>query len=420
MPKRTEEALERDQNRLVEIHTARLASTQELGWLFRPLAVCPFPAASLGKREVIDRNGKKHEEHYVLWTRRAGNIKVEILGHPDYGIPHGQDTLVILYLAYEARRQGSRKIKVNFYRDFMRMFEMNPNDGRKYRLVVQSLQRIRNAKYSWEVEGETGREKGLHFLYIDEYDLYCDPKHPDQRPLFDQYILLSERFWHEIDSHRIPSNLKAVVALKSQPARLNFYVWLSYRTGQAYAETIGKGQGPARIVIPFWGPAGLQAQMSSLIQERYNFRIHVKRWLKAVLQVWPECPAWIDGDALIVHVERLSQLDVMPKETDAPRILPKPESPKKETSTCPKCGQVRTLEPGKKSSERGYLMPDYWSCSGGCKPVSVDAICKHCRKPMERQKSRNPKDYLYFCSQCQHYEPGEHYWLMHSVAVKQE
>ena len=83
MPKRTKGALERDQNRLVEIHTDRLASTQELGWLFRPLAVCPFPAASLGKREVGDRNGRKHEEHYVLWTRRAGNIKVEILGHPD-------------------------------------------------------------------------------------------------------------------------------------------------------------------------------------------------------------------------------------------------------------------------------------------------------------------------------------------------
>ena len=223
MPKKTDETLQREKDRLVEIHAARRTLTQELGWLFRPLAVCPFPAASLGKRQITDRDGSKHEEHHVLWSRRSGNVRVKILGDPDCGVPHGQDTLVILYLAYEARRQGSRKIRVNFYRDFMRMFEMNPNSGWKYRLVVDSLRRIRNAKYSWEVEGEAGRERGLHFLFIEEYDLLCDPKNPDQRPLWDQYILLSERFWHEINTHRIPGNLKAIVALKSQPARLNFY-----------------------------------------------------------------------------------------------------------------------------------------------------------------------------------------------------
>ena len=416
MPKKTEEALKKDLHRLVEIHADRLTLSQDLGWLFRPLAVCPFPAASLGKRQVTDRDGSKHEEHHVLWSRRAGNIKMEILGHPDYGIPHGQDTLIILYLAYEARRQSSRKIRVNFYRDFMRMFEMNANSGWKYRLVIDSLRRIRNAKYSWEVEGEAGRERGLHFLFIDEYDLLCDPKNPDQRPLWDQYILLSERFWHEINAHKIPSNLKAIVALKSQPARLNFYVWLSYRVGMAYQETIGRGLEPVRIVIPFWGEKGLQAQMSSLIEERYNFRIHAKRWMNSVLKVWPNCPAEIDGDALAIHVTSQDQLDVQLKDTDAPRILPRPkplEIPEASRSVCPACGQERTLKPGKQS-RKGYRMPDYWHCAGACKPVSAEAVCPECGRVMA-EKNKGRADYFYQC-QCGVAKAGEDYWLQHGVS----
>lgn len=345
MPKVTEEAKKKGQILLAEIHADRQLKEQELGWLFRPLAVCPFPASPQGKREIIYK-GKKTEEYQILWTRRAGNIKVEVLGHPNFGVPYGQDALIILYLAYEARRQGSRRIKVNFYRDFMRMFEMNPNSGWKYRLVVQSLQRIRNSKYSWEVEGDGKRQTGLHFLYIDEYDLYCDPKHPDQRPLFDQYILLSERFWHEIKTHHIPSNLKAIVALKSKPAHLNFYIWLSYRAGQIYRETVDKGFEPKVIFIPFWGPNGLQDQMSSVIEEKFAYRREVKKWMKSVKEVWPNCPAGIDGDALVIHVTSKDQLDVQLKDTDAPRILPRAKPvplPETSRSVCPTCGGERVL-----------------------------------------------------------------------------
>lgn len=411
MPKKTDETLQREKDRLVEIHAARRTLTQELGWLFRPLAVCPFPAASLGKRQITDRDGSKHEEHHVLWSRRSGNVRVKILGDPDCGVPHGQDTLVILYLAYEARRQGSRKIRVNFYRDFMRMFEMNPNSGWKYRLVIDSLRRIRNAKYSWEVEGEVGRERGLHFLFIEEYDLLCDPKNPDQRPLWDQYILLSERFWHEINTHRIPGNLKAIVALKSQPARLNFYIWLSYRVGLAYQETLGQGLAPVRIDIPFWGEKGLQNQMSSLIEEKRNFRVHARRWMDAVLKVWPNCPAVIEGDGLVIQVTGQEQLDVMPKETDAPRILPRPKPgklPEASRSVCPACGRERTLKPGRQSRQ-GYRLPDYWQCAGGCKPAPAGALCPECGQVMaERNKGR--ADYYYQC-ECGVVKAGEDYWL---------
>lgn len=418
MPKITTAAIERAKKLHVEVLSDRELHTQELGWLFRPLAICPFPAYSLGKRTVIGADGKSRQEYEILWVRQSNNIKVKILGDPEYGVPHGQDTLVVLYLAFEARRQGSRRIKVNFYRDFMRMFEMNANSGWKYRLVVESLRRIRNAKYSWEVEGEA-REQGLHFLYIDEYDLYCDPKNPDQKSFFDQYILLSERFWQEISKHHIPSNLKAIIALKSKPAHLNFYIWLSYRVGQAYRETIDKDLGPKLIHINFWGPNGLQSQLSSKISKPNDYRKEVKKWLIKVKEVWPLCPAEIEGDALRICVTGEDQLDVLPKDTDAPRILSKPkpaELPEVCRSVCPECGGERTLKAGRQS-RKGYRMPDYWACAGGCKPVSADALCPDCGQVMqERNKGR--ADYTYFCPGCQRYEAGENYWLNYGCNIK--
>jgi len=413
MPKSTDEAKERKRGLIAEVNADRQLKEQDLGWLFRPLAVCPFPAYSMGKRKVINANGKIAHEYEILWKRRAGAIKVEILGHPEFGVPHGQDTLIILYLAYEARRQGARKIKVNFYRDFMKVFEMNPNDGRKYRLVVESLRRIRNASFSWEVEGEYGRERGLHFIYIDEYDLLCDPKNPEQPPLWDQYITLSERFWDEIRKHRIPSNLKGIIALKSRPAHLNFYIWLSYRIGAVFQETIAKGKEPKTFLIPFWGEQGLQEQMSSVIERKNDFRIQVKRWMQSVREIWPNCPVEIEGDALRICVTKEEQLDVLPMATDAPRILPKPgEIPEKPQNVCPACGSLRTLKPGKQS-RKGYRMPDFWLCAGGCKPVSAEAVCPECARVMA-EKNKGRADYYYQC-ECGVVKAGEAFWSENST-----
>lgn len=422
MPKKTLATIERAKELLAEIHTDRHLNTQKLSWLFRPLAVCPFPAYSLGKRTVISSDGKSREEYEILWVRQANNIKVKILGDPEYGVPHGQDTLIVLYLAMEAKRQGSRKIKVNFYRDFMKMFEMNPNDGRKYRLVVDSLRRIRNSKYSWEIEGETGRETGLQFMYIEEYDLYCDPRNPEQPALWDQYIVLSERFWHEISTHHIPSNLKAIIALKAKPAHLNFYIWLSYRVGQAYQKTVGKGLEAMGIHIPYWGENGLQSQLSSKISKFNDYRKEVKKWMKIVKEVWPRCPVEIEGDALKIHVTAKDQLDVQPKDTDAPRILPRPrppEIPPARRRLCPKCGEERTLQEGRISPQKNFRLPDWWKCSGGCLPEAADAICKQCGQAMQVQ-NKGKGDYTYKCLQCGHLEGGENFWIQNSVFNRKE
>jgi hypothetical protein len=349
-----------------KINNDRISISQQIGWLFRPLALCPFPAQCLGKRKVTDMDGNEDEEYHILWRRKSGNITVEVLAHPKHGVPFGQDTLIILFLANEARKQGSRKIKVNFYRDFMRMFGMNANSGSKYRLVIESLRRIRHSQYSWEVEGEPSREKGLHYMYIDEYDLYCDPKKPDQKLLFDQYILLSERFWYEIVNHKIPFNIDAVLHLKSKPAYLNFYIWLSTRIGMLNAERKDKELEKIDIHVPFWGENGITQQLSTRMKRRPDFRKWIKNWLDKTKELWPLCPVTIDGDALHFEVSSDTQMDVQidPRIEIGKAARKAINDSKKDSIPCPVCNTLMELREGKKTN-RGQFS-NYYRCKN-CK-----------------------------------------------------
>jgi len=401
--------IEQQKEQVAKIQVDRPLQSQEMGWLFRPLALCPFPSKPLKKR-IIFKGQEVDAGLETLWQRRSGKLTISITADPRFGIPYGQDILIVLYLAVEARRQSSRKIVVNFYRDLMEMFGINANSGYKYRAVQASMARIRNALYKWELDQGPTRETGGNYLYIEEWDLYFDPKNPQQRPLWDQYILLSERFWYEINKHKIPFNLEAARHLKTKPAYLNFYLWLSYRVWNAWDECPG-----GNVLIPYWGDCGLQSQMSSIIEQRYNFRIQVKNWLTAVKELWPRCPVAIEGDALTICVTAEDQLDVMPKDTDAPRLLPQPklpEIPEASGNICPQCGRERILKKGKQS-RKGYRMPDYWQCTGGCKPVSAEAICPDCAQAMV-EKNKGRADYYYQC-ECGVVKAGEDFWVQRSA-----
>lgn len=72
-----------------------------------------------------------------------------------------------------------------------------------------------------------------------------------------------------------------------------------------------------RPLSHFGGIAGFN-QMSSVIEEKRNFRIQVKNWLATVKKIWPRCPVEIDGDALRICVTGEDQLDVQPKDTGRP------------------------------------------------------------------------------------------------------
>jgi len=405
-----------------KINEDRLNLAQEISYLFRPLAICPFPARGLPKIKIIrTKMGIEVEEkaYETKWERKNGNIRVEITANEKYGVPYGQDILVILYLAREATKQKRRDLKINFYRDFCRMFEINANDGRQYRKVQTSLQRIRHSQFSWIDESDPKRERESHYLYIDDIDIYFDPKNPDQKPVWgEQTIKISERFWNEIMTHKIPFNVESVRYLKGKSAHLNFYIWLSYRVWKAWNDKLN-GAGNGTVFIPFWGKVGLQNQLSSQISRRNDYRKEVKKWFSAVQEIWTDCPVEIDGDALRIHITDASQLDVQEgiessgkrlRKARQAKAIERAKSPIAEFEYCD-CGELMKPKRGK-PNRNGITQSDYWQCEtcNTIKPMS--AFCISCfRKTGKVYPLR--QDYgtgEYRCPSCKGTFPVESYW----------
>jgi hypothetical protein len=78
---------------VVPIRDRRETGTQELSFGARPFILCGLPIRRLPAGTLT-------------YTRRNGRFFLEIVGHPEFGVPFGQDRLVLLWLAprrYEDR-----------------------------------------------------------------------------------------------------------------------------------------------------------------------------------------------------------------------------------------------------------------------------------------------------------------------------
>ena len=106
----------------------RDAHSQELASNSRPFVLCGLPIRCPLPGSL------KH-------TRRNGRFTLEIVGHPDFGLPYGQDRLIPLWLATLAVRQRSRMVLFDSGAEILRTFGL-PVDGVHYRRLVAGFKRI--------------------------------------------------------------------------------------------------------------------------------------------------------------------------------------------------------------------------------------------------------------------------------------
>ena len=276
--------------RIESISMARMgdgSARQELVYSSRPFVLCGLPVRR-PKKNVL-----KHER------RTAGKFILQITGHPDYGLPFGQDRLIPIWVATLALRQQDRFVSFKSAAEILDTFGLH-KDGNTYRRLVDGFQRIFGATIFFGTNEERGPASiydGARFHFFDKMQVWYT-KHLDQQQLlsenFQNQILLSENFWNELKRHPIPINLEAIKILANAPAELDFYTWLVWRCWTAQKETR----------IPLLGEAGLIRQLG--ISEKtaaFEFRRQIKRWLAHIKaeDIWPECPAVLDGDSLVLQ-----------------------------------------------------------------------------------------------------------------------
>jgi hypothetical protein len=268
------------------VRLKRESTRQNLGFSSRPFVLCGLPV-------------KRPAKGVLLHERRNGHFVLQVTGHPNYGLPWGQDRLVPIFLATLAIRQQTPRITFDSATEMLDSFGLQQG-GSQYRRLVAAFQRIFGATIFFGTDARRQRATVVHrarFNFMSEARIWYS-RDPDQTLLpgdCQNLIVLSEEFYREILSHPIPTDLEAAKALSSSPAALDLFMWLSYRCFTARG----------RERVPLFGTFGLGSQLGSVSYVRpRKFRGKLDGWLDLVRTMWPECPASIDEHGTGLFVDR--------------------------------------------------------------------------------------------------------------------
>ena len=266
------------------VRMRREQASQALGFSSRPFVLCGLPV-------------KKPPKNQLLHERRNGQFVLQVTGHPDYGLPFGQDRIVPIFLATLAVRQQSQTIRFKSATEMLDTFGMQQG-GSQYRRLVAAFSRVFGATIFFGSDTQLEKARVVHkarFNFMQEAQIWYT-RDPNQRFLpgeFENVVVLSEEFYREVTAHPIPTDLEAVKVLSSSPAVLDLFMWLSYRCFTT----------KTREAIPLFGNFGLARQIGTVEYSRpRRFRQMMEQWLTMIRAVWPECPAAIskDGEALLI------------------------------------------------------------------------------------------------------------------------
>lgn len=275
--------------KMAEARLARERGEQEMGIALRPLVMCGLPL-----RRVEGS----------LWSRRCGEYRVDIIAHPDFGVPYGQDRLIPIFIATLFVYQGcpaSNEVHFSSMRDMLRLFGL-PVDGKTYRRFQEGFARVSKSFFSLERTFLNNRGRKVrqteNIPLLSKVRLWRDEdlsKPPDAGA--DNVIMLNDALAREIREHPIPVDLQVVKALATFPGALDLYQWQSWRSFFVQEETH----------IPLEGEAGLFAQLGFQPgQPEKEMRRKVRAWQEQIRFLWKDCPNRLseDGQAFLLYPAR--------------------------------------------------------------------------------------------------------------------
>jgi hypothetical protein len=180
-----------------------------------------------------------------------------VTGHPEYGLPWGQDRLVPIFLATLAIRQQSQTISFASAAEMLDTFGMHQG-GAQYRRLIEAFKRVFGATIFFGTDVLRQKARVIHqsrFNFMSEARIWYS--HHTEQPTLPgdcrNTIVLSSEFFREIIDHPVPTDLEAAKALSCAPAALDLFTWLSYRCFVAKCEER----------IPLFGDFGPANQLGS-------------------------------------------------------------------------------------------------------------------------------------------------------------
>ena len=94
----------------------------------------------------------------LIYERRNGNFVLQITGHPEYGVPFGQDRIVPIFLATLAVKHKSPVVRFESAAEMLATFGLH-NGGKEYRRLVDAFERIFGATIFFGTDRQTGKAR---------------------------------------------------------------------------------------------------------------------------------------------------------------------------------------------------------------------------------------------------------------------
>ena len=241
--------------------------TPDRGFMARMMALCSLPRSNPGNRKEYTRvNGP-----YTLYLNAMAGSKLPFGSGP---------RLVLAWLCTEAVRTQSRDIVLGrSFSEFMRTLGITSVNGPAQTRLRNQMKRLFSCSVSM-VYTEATRQASAYAVIADTTDFWWNPKQPDQAPLWESKVRLSESFFNEIIRHPVPLDMNTLTALKRSPLGLDLYLWLVYRTFPLRA--------PQRITWKqLYRQFGAHPASDNDNETIQNFRRKVLRELKKIKLAWP-------------------------------------------------------------------------------------------------------------------------------------
>jgi hypothetical protein len=190
---------------------------------------------------------------------------------------------------------------------FMSELGLMPTGGRwgSITRLKDQMNRLFSSAFSCRYS-DKHRDSGINMAIVEEFDLWWEPKNPDQGALWDSTLTLNKRFFDEIVNNPIPIDFRALKALKGSAMALDIYTWATWRAFTA------KGK---KVMIPW---LLLQAQFGAnnadTKQGRHEFKRQFTNQLVKVKTVYPDLNMEeVDNGILLLpsrpHVRHVKPVD---------------------------------------------------------------------------------------------------------------
>ena len=262
---------------MTSVEITQAPDAVELAFLARELVHCTLPHSDPGDVPVWTRtNG----DLTLVIGRNSVDKALRLIGYPYGSIPR----LLLFWMNTEAVRTSKRRLELSdTFAGFIRELGMDARSGGprgSYRRVREQMTRLFSSAITFQRHTEINgieRDKRVNMNVTAESELWWDPKRPDQIALWGSWIELGEKFFAAITAAPVPTDLRALRALKQSPLALDLYVWASHKAYTAAMK--GKSQS-----VPW---ISLQRQFGGDYKQTRQFKQKAIAALKKIQTVYP-------------------------------------------------------------------------------------------------------------------------------------